>query len=354
MHEFLSREFFGNTVLAYLTALGIIILGIGAIGIFRRIFVRRLKSWSEKTNTKLDDFVVKGVEKAVIPLLYVGLIIFSIRTLELSKAAENILHYATVIVITFFIVRLVTSVIKFSLNSYIGRQERGEEKQRQMRGVITIISVLVWAVGLIFLLDNFGFDVSAVVAGLGIGGIAIALAAQTVLGDLFSYFVIFFDRPFEVGDFIIVGDKAGNVEYVGIKTTRIRSLSGEQMVFSNTDLTNSRVHNYKRMERRRIVFKLGLVYQTPYSKLKEAADIVKQIIEEQENATFDRGHFASYGDFSLNYEFVYYVESPEYTVYMDIQQAINLKIYEEFEKRGLEFAYPTQTLFVSKEGEQQN
>jgi small-conductance mechanosensitive channel len=204
--------------------------------------------------------------------------------------------------------------------------------------------------GLVFLLDNLGFEISAVIAGLGIGGIAIALAAQAILGDLFSYFVIFFDRPFEIGDFIVIGDKKGNVEYIGIKTTRLRSLSGEQLVFSNTDLTNSRIQNFRRMERRRVVFKLGVVYETPGNQLAEIPVIVKEIIDEQPDVTFDRGHFASYGDFSLNFEFVYYVMSSDYNKYMDTQQAINLKIYQEFEKRGIVFAYPTQTLYLNKIG----
>ena len=201
--------------------------------------------------------------------------------------------------------------------------------------------------GLVFLLDNLGFKVSAVITGLGIGGIAVALAAQTILGDLFAYFVIFFDRPFEIGDFIIVGDKLGSVEYIGLKTTRVRSLSGEQLVFSNKDLTDSRIHNYKKMERRRVVFQLGVIYQTTLEQVKEIPAIVKQIIENQKDTAFDRGHFAKYGDFSLNFEFVYYVVGSDYNKYMDIQQAINLEIYKVFEEKGIEFAYPTQTLFMS-------
>lgn len=165
---------------------------------------------------------------------------------------------------------------------------------------------------------------------------------------MFSYFVIFFDKPFEIGDFIVVGDKMGVVEYVGIKTTRIRALSGEQLVFSNTDLTNSRVHNFKKMERRRIVFKLGVIYQTPAEKLKAIPQMVKDIIVKQTDAEFDRGHFASFGDFSLDFEFVYYVSGADYAKCMDIQQAINLSIFEIFEREKIEFAYPSQTLFVNK------
>ena len=201
---------------------------------------------------------------------------------------------------------------------------------------------------MVFVLDNLGVKISAVVASLGIGGIAVALAAQTILGDLFSYFLILFDKPFEIGDFIIVGDKMGVVEYIGIKTTRIRALGGEQLIISNTDLTNSRVHNFKKMERRRVVFKLGVTYQTSAHNLKMIPQLIKGIIDKQVDATFDRGHFANYGDFSLNYEFVYYVTGPDHTKYMDIQQAINLSIFEAFATEKIEFAYPTQTLIVNR------
>jgi small-conductance mechanosensitive channel len=220
--------------------------------------------------------------------------------------------------------------------------------EKQLRGILGLINFVVWAVALVFLLDNLGVKISAVVAGLGIGGIAVALAAQAVLGDLFSYFVIFFDKPFEIGDFIVINDKMGVVEFIGVKTTRIRAIGGEMLVISNTDLTNSRLHNFKKMEKRRVVFNLGVTYQTPSDKLKAIPQLVKLVIENQENAIFDRGHFASYGDFSLNFEFVYYVTSADYVAYMDIQQSINIAIYEQFENAGIDFAYPTQTIFMPK------
>jgi small-conductance mechanosensitive channel len=273
----------------------------------------------------------------------------AVKSLTLSAQINEIIKVASLFVLTFFIVRFISSTILFTVSYFIRKQEKGDEKVRQMRGMTVLINVVIWAVGLVFLMDNLGFNISAVVAGLGIGGIAIALAAQTILGDLFSYFVIFFDRPFEVGDFIVVQDKVGTVEYTGIKTTRIRALSGEQLVFSNTDLTNSRIHNFKKMERRRVVFKLGVIYQTTAAQLEEIPKIVRKIIEDQQDTTFDRGHFASYGDFSLNFEFVYYVLGADYVKYMDTQQTINLSVYRTFEEKGIEFAYPTQTLFLNKE-----
>ncbi|MEA2086792.1 MAG: mechanosensitive ion channel family protein [Candidatus Caldatribacteriota bacterium] len=231
------------------------------------------------------------------------------------------------------------------------KKEKDLSKKQVLKGVITILNLVAWSIAIIILLDNLGIKVSALVAGLGIGGIAIALAAQTLLGDFFSYFIIFFDRPFKIGDFIIVGDYLGTVDHIGLKTTRIHSLSGEQIVFSNQDLTNSRVRNYKRMDRRRVSFQFGVVYQTSLEQLKKIPRIVEDIITNVSETSFDRAHFASYGDFSLNFEVVYYVHGNDYNKYMNIQQEINFQLKEAFEKQEIEFAYPTQTVLVTNENQ---
>jgi small-conductance mechanosensitive channel len=347
MQDFLSQTYFGNTVLNYIIALGIFIVGIIVIKIFKTIVLNRLKKWSESTETQIDDFLVRGIQRTVVPLLYLGAFYLAIEYLKIDPDTMGIINKIAVIIFTFFLLRAISSVIRFSLSAYVRKKGGEESREKELRGISTIIGLVIWTVGLVFLLDNLGFRVSAVITGLGIGGIAVALAAQAILGDLFAYFVIFFDRPFEIGDFIIVGDKLGSVEYIGLKTTRVRSLSGEQLVFSNKDLTDSRIHNYKKMERRRVLFQLGVIYQTTLEQVKEIPGIVRQIIEKQEDTAFDRGHFAKYGDFSLNFEFVYYVIGADYNKYMDIQQAINLEIYKAFEEKGIEFAYPTQTLFMS-------
>ena len=209
-------------------------------------------------------------------------------------------------------------MIRVFIESYVKNQENGEEKVKQLKGVLLVINLCIWFLGIVFLFDNLGYDVTAIIAGLGIGGIAIALAAQNILGDLFNYFVIFFDRPFEIGDFIVLDDKKGNVEYIGIKTTRLKSITGEQIIISNTDLTNSRLHNFKRMEQRRVLFTLGVTYQTTPEQLQMIPGIIKSIIEDQEGITFDRAHFATFGDFSLKFEVVYFVQNRDYTVYMEI------------------------------------
>jgi small-conductance mechanosensitive channel len=347
MNDFLSRVYFDNTVQEYLIALGIILGGVLALQLFKKIILTRLKKWSEKTQSNLDNFAVAALEKFALPALNFFIIYVGINYLELSEKTAKVIKVAVAVLITFFLLRLISSIVLHGLQSYVRRQEQGDEKVKQLGGIMLIMNAVIWIIGIIFLFDNLGYNVGTIIAGLGIGGIAIALAAQNILGDLFNYFVIFFDRPFEIGDFIILDDKMGTVEYIGIKTTRVKSLSGEQLILSNSDLTKSRVHNYKRMERRRIEFNIGIVYETPLEKIQEVPSIIKEIITSIDGLTLDRTHFKGYGDFSLIFQTVYFVESPDFNYYMDRQQTINLRLYEEFQKRKIEFAYPTQSVFLT-------
>ena len=343
MEGFLQDEYMNNRVLDYLIAIGVILVGLVLVRVVRKVVLARLHRWADSTETKADDFIINSAEKFGIPALYYLVIYSGVSSLTLSPKAQNVLAAATTVVVTYLLIRLISTTILHLLRRHIRRQERGEEKVKQLGGLMMIINAAIWILGVIFLIDNLGHDVTALIAGLGIGGIAIALAAQNILGDLFNYFVIFFDRPFEVGDFIIVDDKLGTIEYVGLKTTRIRSLSGEQLVIGNANLTNSRIHNYKRMPRRRIVFSIDVEYGTPIEKLRELPDFFKSLIEREELTTFDRAHFAKYADSSLRYEMVYFVNVPEYNTYMDIQQRINFAIYEEFTRQEIGFAFPSQS-----------
>jgi small-conductance mechanosensitive channel len=326
----------------------IFLIGLLIIKIIRSVILYKLNKWAERTATTLDDFLLRIFEKKLIPVLYLLVFYLALKTLTLTEATQKAFLYIVASIATFYGIRLLIDLINYSLERYWIRKTKEEAKKQSIKGLSTLIKIIVWTVGIVFLLDNLGFKISTVVAGLGIGGIAVALAAQTILGDLFNYFVIFFDKPFEVGDFIIIDNHLGTVEHIGIKTTRIRSLGGEQLIFSNTDLTNSRIRNYKRMQRRRVVFKIGVIYQTTLEQLKEIPGIIRRVIESIPDTVFDRAHFFSYGDFSLDFEIVYYVLSNDYNKYMDIQQEINFKIKEEFEKRGIEFAYPTQTLYIER------
>lgn len=348
MNEFWSYSLLNNPVRDWLIAIGIIIVAIAALRLFQSVVIKKLTSLTAKTKTTIDDFIIGTLQRSVMPILFILAFYLGMHYLVFSKSVQSVGRIAVMVVITFFLLRIISSFIAYSFNQALLKQEKNEQRQKQSKGILLIIQVIVWFAGVLFLIDNLGYDITTLIAGLGIGGIAIALATQTILGDLFSYLVIFFDKPFEIGDFIILDDKMGTVELIGIKTTRIRTLGGEQLVCSNTDLTNSRVHNYKRMQERRIVFSLGVVYDTSADKLRAIPGLIKEIIEGIEGTRFDRAHFKSFGDFSLNFEVVYYVLSPDYNKYMDIQQRINIQIFEVFDKNRIGFAFPTQTLYVSK------
>lgn len=348
MGSITEQMFLGNRLLDYIIFLLIFLGALIVIKIFRSIILKHLKKWAEKTATTVDDFLIGTLEKIILPLLYFGAFYLSINILVLAPMLEKIINILGVAVLTLFTARLITEIIGYGFKFYWSGRSKDASLERSLKGILGVVKVIVWGLAIVFFLDNLGFKISSVIAGLGIGGVAVALAAQAVLKDLFSYFSIIFDRPFEVGDFIIVGEYLGAVEYIGIKTTRIRSLGGEQLIFSNTDLTDSRVRNYKRMEKRRVVFRLGVTYQTPQDKLKQIPKIVENIIKNVKDTMFDRAHFFSYGDFSLIFEVVYYVLGSDYNKYMDTQQEINFGLKEELEKQGVEFAYPTQTIYVNK------
>jgi small-conductance mechanosensitive channel len=335
MNSILEEVYFHNTVLDYLIALGIIMVGTLVLRIIKGVFLERLRLLAAKTSSAIDDVLVTSLERFGVAALQFAVFYWGITYLNLSPKAERVIHVATSIVVTYFILRLLSTVILMLLQNRIKRQDRGEDKIKQLGGLMLIINIIIWILGIVFLLDNLQYNVTTIITGLGIGGIAIALAAQNILGDLFNYFVIFFDRPFEAGDFITVDDKMGTVEYVGIKTTRIRSLSGEQIIIGNSNLTGSRIHNFKRLVNRRILFSLNIDYRTPNEKLKMLPGLLKTIVEKQKPVLFDRAHFASFGDWSLRFEVVYFVLDPDFNKYMDIQQAINLDLNETLPKNEI-------------------
>ncbi len=342
MEKFLQYTFWGNTVYSWLFAVGIIVVSILVIRLFRYVILKRLKTWSASTSATWDDLLVLGIERLVVPILYVGSLYFAISTLQLSPKADKVIHIIYMAALTFCVLRLVSAVFRRILMRVTKhRNEQGEEEQ-SVSGLMIVLNIVIWILGIIFLIDNLGYNVTTLITGLGIGGIAVALAAQTILGDLFSYFAIFFDKPFEIGDSITIGDQSGTVEKIGIKTTRIRTLSGDQLVCSNSDLTNSRVNNFKRLETRRIVFILRVVYNTPPEVLEEIPGLVKVIIDKQPQVEYSRGHLADLADWSINFEFVYTVLSPEYGIYMDVQHAIYLEILKVFKEKSISFAFPTQ------------
>jgi len=347
----LQRVYFGNTLQNYLVALAVVVAGIVFIRLVRKGTVKYLRKWAEKTEGTLDDFLVSVLEQNLLPIFNLGFLYLGMRYLNLSEKIDHILNVLYGIVITWFAVRIILRLIRHSLENYADKQPDPEAKKRELRGLSAIIKLLIWSLALIFLLSNLGYNVTGIVAGLGIGGIAIALAAQAILGDLFSYFVILFDKPFEVGDFITVDDKKGTIEKIGLKTTRVRSLTGELIIIGNTNLTGARVHNFKQLERRRVAFMLTVTYDTPPQKLEQIPAMIRNIIEGREFITFDRAHLMAFASSSLNFEVVYFVENPDFLIHMDQQQSIYLEILKIFEAEGIEFAFPTQTMHEPKKKE---
>ncbi len=291
------------------------------------------------------------------PLKYLELIIKSISTFTLIVLSINIVlkffnvppQAASVVakLTTIVLFLQVGQVLEIVLNPAIGKWLEGATNvPRSAHTLVFFVTrFVIWIVICLLLLDNLGINVSALIAGLGVGGLAVALAVQNILGDLFCSLSIVLDRPFEVGDFIVVGDLKGEVERIGIKSTRIRSLSGEQIVISNSELTQGRIQNFKRMEQRRVAFKLGVTYQTPSEKLKQIPEMIKNAVDSIKDTRFDRAHFLEFGDSSLNFEVVFFVLKSDFNFYADIHHELNLKLYEKFETEGIEFAYPTRTIY---------
>ncbi len=285
----------------------------------------------------------------------IGVLFLFILSLKIAVTFAETPGQLTRVVDALFVISAVIQVASLAryvvltlIEQYVkSSPERTRELQNAHGLIRVLITIAISVVSVVVILENLGVNVSALMAGLGIGGIAIGLAAQGVFRDLFSSMSIILDKPFQTGDFIIAGTTMGTVERIGLQNTRIRSLSGEQLVVSNTDLVSSRVQNYKRMFERRVVFSIGVTYETPYEKLAGIPDMIKRIVLAQNKTRFDRCHFARYGDFALQFETVYHVLSKEYIDYMDIQQAINFAIFEAFEREGIVFAYPTQTVHLA-------
>lgn len=314
----------------------------------RRLVVHRIAIYAQRTESRIDDAIVAifGRTKPWFGFalaLYVGA-----QMLKLPPgAARGLDHFIATAVILQLAV-WANQVLSLWVSHYVNDKRERDASLATTLSVLGFIGrVALWSVALLLVLDNLGIDITALVAGLGIGGVAVALAVQNVLGDLFASLSIALDKPFVIGDFIVVGDYLGTVEYIGLKTTRVRSLSGEQIVFSNADLLSKVIRNYKRMYERRVLFQFGIIYQTPYEKLVRIPALIREIVESLDKTRFDRAHFKGYGDSSLEFEVVYFVRDPDYNLYMDTQQAINLALFRRFAEEGIEFAYPTRTLYVA-------
>lgn len=337
----------GNPLFSYLYALIAFAIVIALALFFRYVVVNRLKSLTSRTKNTFDDVLFAQLAALKLPFYLAVALYIAAQFLILHPTLRKVID---AVFIVFIIYQLVTIALIF-LDYGMAKRINGENgaSTAHIKDMIQlIIRVALWTIGLLFILANLGIDVTSLIAGLGIGGIALALAVQNILGDLFSYFAIYFDKPFVKGDFIIIGDKMGIVEKVGIKTTRIRALQGEEIVISNSQMTSSYIQNFKKMEERRILFSFGVLYETPLEQLKKIPQYVEEIITSDEKVRFDRAHLQSFGDSAYIYEVVYYVLTADYNEYMDISQHIHFQIIETFLRENIEFAYPTQTIHMAR------
>jgi small-conductance mechanosensitive channel len=346
----LNHTLYGNTLGTWLVALLVVVGVMGVVKLLTSVILRRLSALAERTATDVDDFIADLIKRTKWLLLLLLSLYAATFIVVLPSKAESVLSTVAAIALLMQAAIWAGGGVNFWLNRYRKRKLAEDPATATTFSALGfLVRLVLWTIVLLLILDNLGIDITALVTGLGIGGIAVALAVQNILGDLFASLSIVLDKPFVIGDFIIVGDLLGTVEKIGLKTTRVRSLSGEQLVFSNNDLLQSRIRNYKRMFERRILFSFGVVYQTAADKLEAIPGMVKEIIDSLEDTRFDRAHFKDYGNFSLNFEVVYYVLKPDYNVYMDKQQDINLALYRRFKEESIEFAYPTQTLYLARD-----
>jgi len=343
----LSRKILGNSIKTYIFSLGLFLLLVVAFRILQSIIINRLIKLSKKTKTDLDDHLVKIVASVKPPIYTTFALFVALKTLSTGPFFDKVLTAGLYLILTYQAILAISILVEYVSKKYVRRN--GDDAERSAIKLITnIVKGILWLIGALIIVQNLGVNVTSLVAGLGIGGVAIAFALQSILEDLFSSFAIIFDKPFKEGDFIIIGNDMGVVEKIGIKTTRMKALQGEELIISNKELTSSRIQNFKKMEERRVPFRIGVTYDTSNSKLKAVPSYVEKIINKQKNIRFDRAHFVEYGDSALIFEIVYYVLSADYNEYMDINQAIYLGIKEKFEKEKIEFAFPTQTVYLEK------
>jgi len=342
----LQREILGNTVWAYLVSLGGFLAVLWGFILARRAGVSRLRSLAPRDAVGLEGLSADLLEKIRTPECVLAALYLATRQLQIHRRLDRLLYAAVLLALTYRAVTMLQVAADYAVRRLLAAPGRDSEADRgTARSISYLIGVLLWALAVLFALSNLGFNVNSMLAGLGIGGVAVALAAQAVLGDLFSAFAIYLDRPFVVGDLIAVGDMTGTVERIGIKTTRVRSLSGEMLIIANSRLTSAQIQNFRQLRERRVVVSVGVPYQTQAEQVRKIPALLRAAVAAAPQARCDRAHLKSFGETGFSFELVYFVTDPDYGVYMDANQAIHLAILEAFRKEKISFALPARNLF---------
>lgn len=345
----LGSVIWGNSLMDWGVALFIFALVFGGLKLFQVFVIAYLKKIFKRTKTEIDDIVINSIDSIYWPFYLFIALYAAMKYVSLPERLDTWIDNIFLILLVVFVIKFLSKFVDYGAKFMMRKRTEAEQGSSIVRLLSNLIKLSLWAGALVLVLANLGVNVTSLIAGLGIGGIAIGLALQNVLGDLFSSFAIYLDKPFKEGDFIIVDNYMGTVKRVGVKTTRIEALRGEEIVMSNTDLTGARVQNFGKMERRRTSFDIGVTYDTPAEKLKKIPEMIKAAVESVPGTELDRCHFREFGDSALIYETVYYVDSPEMAEFMETRQSINLKLVESFNQANIEFAFPTRTVVLQKD-----
>jgi small-conductance mechanosensitive channel len=341
----LDQEWAGNTLLRVAAALGIFLAATIVFVVALPFAFRALERFARRTSSSADDAIAAFALHIPRRLLLVLAFFQGAWVLRLPAAGETAVKGGILVILTYIGVSASRLAIELALVAGAPGLRTGDARQLPPVLRITLLMAL-WTIGIVLILSNLGVNVISLVAGLGIGGIAIALAVQNILGDMFSSFALYLDKPFRPGDFIVTGPHMGVVKQVGLKTTRIQSLEGEEIVISNQELTSSRIQNYKRMKERRVEFAFRVTYDTAPASLRALPGIVRGIVESRPKTRFGRAHVAAFEEWGLKVTVVYTVESADYDAFMDIQQDINLLLLEKLAEAGISIALPARTVLL--------
>lgn len=342
--DWLDRQLLGEPARDWIMALAIAVAVMLVLPLAKRVVISRVGRLASRTEMELDDFVVKVVRRTrwllvLFPVLYLATLSLDVPRLRAGLRTAAVLAFLLQLALWTLV------AIDFWVASYKKKRAESDAASTTMITAFGFVGkVVLWAVILLLALDNLGVDVTALVAGLGIGGVAVALALQNILGDLLASLSIVLDKPFVIGDTIQVDTFVGTVETIGLKTTHLRNLSGEQLIISNGDLLRSRIRNYKRMAERRVAHAFDVVYQTPAEKVALIPEIVRGLVDARQELRFDHAHLTGLGESGLRFEAVWFVLSPDGALHLDLQQAVLLELLQRFETEGIELAYPTRTL----------
>lgn len=350
----ISLPFFGALNLTpFLLAMALFTLIQLSFYVVKQIILVRLRAVAGRTSFTFDDVIVDAIA-AIHPISY-GVISVTVALMVFTSPAwlQNSLYAVTWVILLWQVIRIATVIMGYVVERALAQKNDGDDSFAVDQNAVTaaalitlLMRIVLWSFGGLFILSNLGIEITSLIAGLGIGGIAVAFALQGILSDLFSSLSIYIDKPFRIGDFIVIGAESGVVEKIGIKTTRIRTLQGEELVMSNAELTTAHIHNFKKMRERRVVMQFGITYETPRALVAQVPELVRQAFSGISGARLERVFFTTFGDSALQFEVVYYIESRDMNDYLAVQQQFNLNLLEQFENHGVDFAYPTQLVYT--------